>query len=79
MSTPRTYGRNPNHHRVKFYEFKGERRTLVEWARRTGLSYTCVQNRFYRGVPLDMPKSKRGRPIGFSPAKTQAAKKEAPK
>ncbi len=65
----REYGKNPNHHRVKFYEFKGERRRISDWARRFGLTYTCVESRLKQGIPLDKPRSKRGRPLGFSPAK----------
>jgi cytochrome oxidase Cu insertion factor (SCO1/SenC/PrrC family) len=56
----REYGRNPNHFNVKFYEFKGERRTISDWAKRFGLPYTTIEQRLRRGV--DKPKSRAGRP-----------------
>jgi hypothetical protein len=59
----RTYGKDPNHWAVKFFEFNGERRTLSDWAKRMGLSYECVQSRFRHGIPLDRPKSRAGRPL----------------
>lgn len=58
----REYGKHPNHHRVKFYDFNGERRTILGWAQRFGLTYTCVESRLKFGIPLDAPKSRRGRP-----------------
>jgi hypothetical protein len=70
--TARVYGRDPNHYRVKFFEFNGERRTLSDWAQRFGLSYECVQSRFRHGIPLDRPKSRRGRPLGFIPQRKTA-------
>jgi hypothetical protein len=60
----REYGKNPNHSRVKFFEFKGERRTIHDWSRRLGLTYQCVQSRLKQGTPLDAPKSRAGRPNG---------------
>ena len=58
----RTYGKNPNHWKVKFFEFAGQRRTIAGWAAQLGLSYECVQSRLRFGIPLDKPKSKAGRP-----------------
>jgi hypothetical protein len=60
----REYGKNPNHPRVKFFEFNGEIRTIFGWAQLFGLSYQCVQSRLRYGTPLDKPKSRRGRPMG---------------
>jgi hypothetical protein len=65
----RTYGKNPNHYNVKLYEFKGERRTILDWAKRFGLPYTTIQQRLQRGASLDVPKSRAGRPVGSSNAK----------
>lgn len=64
----REYGKNPNHHRVKFYEFKGERRPIVGWMQRFGLTYTCVESRLKQGIPLDQPKSRAGRPTSNAKA-----------
>ena len=58
----REYGKNPNHFNVKLYEFRGERRTIFDWAKRFGLPYTTIQQRLRRGVPLDKPKARSGRP-----------------
>jgi len=53
---------------IKLFEFKGRKMTLRQWAKATGLRYSCVQSRFKQGVPLDKPLSKRGRPLGFKVA-----------
>jgi hypothetical protein len=59
---------------IKLFEFDGRSMTLRQWANETGLRYSCVQSRFKQGTPLDKPRSKRGRPLGSTNAKSVDAK-----
>ena len=51
------------------YQCGGKKMTVYQWAAATGLPYSTIQQRIVRGVRLDTPKSKRGRPVGSTNAK----------
>ena len=39
--------------RNKLYEYDGEKHTILEWARKYGMSYYLLKERLYRGWTLE--------------------------
>src|SRR5947208_164257 len=50
-STPKQQARNRRTSAI--IEYKGQRRTLVEWSEILGVSYACLQMRLYKGWSVE--------------------------
>lgn len=50
-ATPREQQNNMERNHI--LEHRGERYSIAEWARRTGLSYPCIQHRIERGWSIE--------------------------